>query len=115
MRVALIGGMDRLRNDYANAASEKGFSLIHIERDRPGMSESLESADAIIVFTNKISHEAKRKAAHSAKKRSIPLITAHSCGVSTLRRCLAKSLDKQGLNIKPTCKPASIKYGGGAA
>ena len=42
----------------------------------------------MIVFTNKISHEAKRKAVQVARSRNIPLQMVHSCGVSSLRECL---------------------------
>ena len=44
--------------------------------------------DALIIFTNKISHEAKRKAVRFARSRNIPLQLIHSCGVSSLRECL---------------------------
>ena len=44
-----------------------------------------------IVFTNKVSHEAKRKALLHARSRNIPIHLVHSCGVSSLRDCLFSS------------------------
>ena len=50
--------------------------------------DKIGNPDAMIVFTNKISHEAKRKAVQVARSRNIPLQMVHSCGVSSLRECL---------------------------
>ncbi len=88
MSVTLIGGMDRLRADYMAAAKEMGHKLRCVARNERNFQEKIGSPDMLIVFTNKISHEAKRKAAEVAKSRSVPLRLAHSCGVSTLRDCL---------------------------
>lgn len=50
--------------------------------------DKIGNPDAVIVFTNKISHEAKRKAMQLARSRQIPIHLVHSCGVSSLRSCL---------------------------
>ncbi|MBB5142896.1 DUF2325 domain-containing protein [Desulfovibrio intestinalis] len=88
MCVTLIGGMDRLQKDYIAAAKENGHSLKCISRNERNFIEKIGNPDAMIVFTNKISHEAKRKAVHVARSRNIPLQMVHSCGVSSLRECL---------------------------
>ena len=91
MCVTLIGGMDRLYKDYIAAAKEKGHSLKCISRNERNFTEKIGNHDAMIVFTNKISHEAKRKAVQVARSRNIPLQMVHSCGVSSLRECLRSS------------------------
>lgn len=88
MCVTLVGGMDRLKAEYTAAARECGCNLKCIARNERNFQDKIGSPDMLIVFTNKISHEAKRKAAQFAKSRSIPIRLAHSCGVSTLRECL---------------------------
>ena len=88
MCVTLIGGMDRLRSDYIAAAKERGFHLRCISRNERNFVDKIGNPDAMIVFTNKISHEAKRKAVNVARSRHIPLRMVHSCGVSSLRECL---------------------------
>ncbi len=88
MCVTLIGGMDRLHKDYIAAAKEKGHFLKCIARNERNFIEKIGNPDALIVFTNKISHEAKRKAVQVARSRNIPLHLVHSCGVSSLRECL---------------------------
>lgn len=90
MCVTLIGGMDRLKAEYTSAAKEQGCDLKCIARNERNFASKIGAPDLLIVFTNKISHEARRKASEVAKNRSIPLRLAHSCGVSTLRECLKK-------------------------
>lgn len=91
MCVTLIGGMDRLQKDYIAAAKENGHSLKCISRNERNFIDKIGNPDAMIVFTNKISHEAKRKAVQVARSRNIPLQMVHSCGVSSLRECLRDS------------------------
>ncbi|MBR4741566.1 MAG: DUF2325 domain-containing protein [Desulfovibrio sp.] len=88
MCVTLIGGMDRLKSDYETAAREQGCHLKCISRNERNFEEKIGTPDALIIFTNKISHEAKRKAVAVARQRKIPLRMIHSCGVSSLRECL---------------------------
>jgi ABC-type uncharacterized transport system substrate-binding protein len=80
--------MDRLQKDYIAAAKENGHSLKCISRNERNFVDKIGNPDALIVFTNKVSHEAKRKAVQVARSRNIPLQMVHSCGVSSLRECL---------------------------
>lgn len=89
MCVTLIGGMDRLKQDYIAAAREGGATLKCISRNERNFSDKIGNPDAIIVFTNKVSHEARRKALEHARSRRIPIHMVHSCGVSSLRDCLS--------------------------
>lgn len=88
MCVTLIGGMDRLKADYEAAAREKGHQLRHVSRNEANFKSKTGEPDLLIIFTNKVSHEAKRKALSLAKARNIPIKLVHSCGLSTLRECL---------------------------
>ena len=82
MCVTLIGGMDRLKQDYIAAARQGGATLKCISRNERNFVDKIGNPDAIIVFTNKVSHEANR---------NIPIHLVHSCGVSSLRDCLSSS------------------------
>ena len=88
MSVTLIGGMDRLKPEYISTAEALGHDLKCISRNERNFVAKIGNPDALIVFTNKISHEAKRKAQQAARSRNIPIRFVHSCGVSTLRECL---------------------------
>ncbi|MBQ7456668.1 MAG: DUF2325 domain-containing protein [Desulfovibrio sp.] len=87
MCATLIGGMDRLKSEYIAAAKELGWNLRCISRNERNFIEKIGNPDTMIVFTNKISHEAKRKAVQVARSKNIPLQMIHSCGVSSLREC----------------------------
>lgn len=88
MSITLVGGMDRLKSEYMAAASSGGHSLRFISRNERNFTDKMGNPDAVIVFTNKVSHEARRKAMQVAKSRKIPIHMVHSCGLSTLRDCL---------------------------
>lgn len=92
MKIVLIGGMDRLKADYEKVAHSKGHKLKSISRDESGLESRIGEADKIIVFTNKVSHCARNKALRYGQAQGIPVQLAHSCGVSTLKNCLAISL-----------------------
>lgn len=91
MSITLIGGMDRLKSEYIVAASSGGHSLKFLSRNERNFADKMGNPDAVIVFTNKVSHEARRKAQRLARARNIPLHFLHSCGLSTLRECLGLS------------------------
>lgn len=93
MSITLIGGMDRLHSDYIAAAKSMGHKLRCIARNERNFQAKIGAPDMLIVFTNKISHEAKRKASEVAKNRGLPIRLIHSCGVSTLCNCLKSNMN----------------------
>ena len=77
MCVALIGGMKRLEKNYVAEAKKYGINLKVFNVSGPSMSSKLKSVDAVVVFTNKVSHNAKKQAvcvAHD-KRPPFPLIS----------------------------------------
>lgn len=88
MSIALIGGMDRLERHYINEAEKFGFNLRVFTKFVTGMSEKIGNVDVLVIFTNKVSHRAKKEAMNVAKSGKIPVFMYHSCGVCSLRDCL---------------------------
>lgn len=88
MCVTLVGGMDRLQAEYMEAARQIGHSLKCIARNEKNFADKIGNPDRLIVFTNKISHEARQKVMRVARRKNIPVFLLHSCGISTLRNCL---------------------------
>jgi len=64
MCVALIGGMDRLKKEYQRRGSKYGAEIRHFEKVCSYLEQKLGSVDAIIVFTDKVSHNARNIALH---------------------------------------------------
>lgn len=87
MCVALIGGMDRLERNYINEAERAGIDLRVFTKSETGIDSKIKNVDAVIIFTNKVSHSAKREVMSVAKSRKIPVFMYHSCGICTLRNC----------------------------
>ena len=88
MCVALIGGMDRLERQYINVAKQLGIKLKVFSKHKPTLQSKIENVDGMVIFTNKVSHEARKEAVRIAKINKIPFLMHHSCGVCTLRDCL---------------------------
>jgi ABC-type uncharacterized transport system substrate-binding protein len=87
MSVALVGGMDRLAKHYQGEAKKHGIKLSIFSQSHSGMQSKIKNCDAVVVFTNKVSHSARNAAIAEAKKREIPIYQFHSCGLCTLRDC----------------------------
>jgi len=88
MSVVLVGGMDRLGNQYRKEAKRMGMKLRIFNQSENDLEGKIGSADAVVIFTNKVSHQARNQAVATAKRRGIPLFMHHGCGVCTLRECL---------------------------
>ena len=85
MCATLIGGMDRLKRDYINTAKSQGVKLKVFTGKENSIAGKMGTPDMVILFTNKVSHAARREVVQYAKSKDIPVHMAHSCGVSTLK------------------------------
>ena len=88
MCVAIIGGMDRLERHYMNEAKRCGIDLKVFTSPETRMTSKIKDVDAVVIFTNKVSHKARKEAVNVAKARNIPIFMYHSCGICTLRDCI---------------------------
>jgi hypothetical protein len=88
MCLAVIGGMDRLQRHYREEADRTGVELRIFNRSEANLAAKLNNVDALVIFTNKISHRARNEAVTVARRKEIPVFMYHSCGVCTLRNCL---------------------------
>ncbi len=89
MCVALIGGMDRLERNYINVAEKFGIDLKVFTKSESGIASKVKNMDALVIFTNKVSHRAKKEVMNIARAKNIPVFMYHSCGICTLRDCLS--------------------------
>ena len=95
MCIALIGGMDMLERHYKNEAEKFGVDLKVFNASAAGIASMVKAADAVVIFTNKVSHRARKEVVNMARSRNIPVFQYHSCRVCTLRDCL-NCLHKKG-------------------
>ncbi|MFZ3207658.1 MAG: DUF2325 domain-containing protein [Geobacteraceae bacterium] len=92
MCIALIGGMDRLERHYKEEAERAGVGLRVFNRSEANICSKIKNVDAMVIFTNKVSHQVKAEAMKAAKANDIPVFMHHACGVCTLRDCLNRFL-----------------------
>ncbi|MDD2501541.1 MAG: DUF2325 domain-containing protein [Geobacter sp.] len=88
MSIVLVGGMDRLGEKYLHEAKKLGMDLRIFSQAEQNMGSKIKYADAVVIFTNKVSHHARNEAKSAAKKHGVPIFMHHACGVCTLRECL---------------------------
>lgn len=88
MSIVLVGGMDRLGEKYREVARDLGMDLRIFSQAKQNLGSRIKHADAVVIFTNKVSHHARHEAFNAAKKQGIPVVMHHACGVCTLRDCL---------------------------
>lgn len=98
MCVALIGGMDRLERQYICEAEKFGIDLRVFTKPEKGITSKIKNMDAVVIFTNKVSHKAKIEVMNTAKSKNIRVLLQHSCGICTLRDCL--SCIKNGKEVR---------------
>lgn len=88
MCAALIGGMDRLKREYMTEAKKNGVKLKHYTGKERKIGSSLGRVDFVVMFTNKVSHKARKDVLDAVRGTDVPVYMHHSCGISTLRKCL---------------------------
>lgn len=88
MRVSLVGGIDRLERRYLQEAEKAGVDLKIFNRLEADLSAKIRHAEAVVLFTSKISHKARAKVMNVAHAKDIPVFMSHNCGVCALRDCL---------------------------
>jgi len=91
MCAALIGGMDRLKREYMTEAEKSGVKLKCYTGKERSISGSLGNVDFVVLFTNKVSHKARKDVLAALRGTKVPVIMRHSCGVSTLREALGEA------------------------
>lgn len=91
MCIALIGGMDRLERKYIEDAKSFGITLKVYTKKKIDLPERIKHVDAVIIFTGKVSHLIKNQVIKCAYSTKIPVILCHSCGLSSLRKCIIEA------------------------
>lgn len=88
MSIAIIGGMKRLEARYREEGRRRGFDLKVFNVSGRDLERKLLKMAAVVLFTDRISHNARREVVRAARLHQIPLYQYHSCGLCTLRDCL---------------------------
>ncbi len=93
MSIVLVGGHDKMHSQYKNVASKHGHKVKVYTQLTAGFEKSIGHPDAIVLFTDKVSHKMVWIATKKAKKENIPIIRNHSSSISALESVL-KNMEK---------------------
>jgi hypothetical protein len=88
MSVAIIGGLDRLKNVYKIQGSDMGYKVKMFGQRVPSLGKRLSSVDAIVVFTRNVAHDMVVEASRIARQFNIPITWSHSNSAGGLKRSL---------------------------
>lgn len=90
MSIVVVGGFTRMQDEYKHIAEQFGHKLKVYNTISPAFEKSLGSPDAILVFTNTVSHSMVGTVVRKAKKDCIPVVRSHSSSGSSLKRMLTQ-------------------------
>jgi uncharacterized protein DUF2325 len=88
MRISLIGGIDRLHRHYRQEAENIGVDLRIFNRSGTNLPDRIKHTEAVVIFTSKVSHQARMQVMSVARAKKIPVFMSDNCGICALRDCL---------------------------
>ncbi len=88
MSVAILGGLDRLKNSYEKECRGRGFDARVFSQRVPNLAQRMNGVNRIVIFTGTIAHPMVTEAVRVAKIQNIPVDRCHSSSLSALKRCL---------------------------
>ena len=88
MSVIVVGGIERLGQQYRAEGERQGIDIQIFNQDEQNIYSTIKNSDGVVIFTNMISHQARKRAVKAAKNEKIPVLLHHSCGLCSLRECL---------------------------
>ena len=84
MSILLVGGHDRMHDTYKGIGSKFGHK-VKVFTQRPSKFEKvIGKPDAIVLFTNTVSHSMVSVAVKEAKRKNIPVIRCHNSSAVSL-------------------------------
>lgn len=105
MSIVLVGGMKRQETHYLREARKYGIELQVFNQACRRLSGQIAQADVMVIFTGKISHEARDQALGAARKQRVPVIQQHACGLASLRQCFDGLRQQAAHQTGPPPKP----------
>lgn len=80
MSIVLVGGHDRMHDEYKAIGGKHGHRIKVFTQMPPRFNKSIGEPDVIVLFTSTVSHKMVLTAVKEAKKKNIPVIR---CGTSS--------------------------------
>lgn len=88
MSIAIIGGMDRLKNEYQRQAKSLGYKVKYFGRKVPGLGKRVSGVHGIVVFTGMVAHHMMAEVNRAARQNRIPVLRIATSSVAGLKKSL---------------------------
>lgn len=90
MSIAVLGGLDRLKNSYKQKGKDLGHEIKVFSQRVPDMVRRLRGVHYIVIFTGTIAHPMVKDARRAARRYDIPIELSHSSSISAFHKCLTE-------------------------
>lgn len=88
MSILIVGGHDRMHNEYKTVGSKYGHSIKVFTQMPPKFEKIIGRPDAIVLFTSTASHCMVNTAVKEAKKKNIPVVRCHNSSAVSLENSI---------------------------
>lgn len=86
MCIAIAGGIKGLERNYVDITNQHGFKCKVFNRNVPDLSKKIMSVDAVILFTDTVSHKVALQCNRICKKCDIKIRRVHSSSITQLEK-----------------------------
>jgi hypothetical protein len=88
MSIAIIGGMDRLKNVYERQAKNLGYKVKYFVRKVPNLGKRISRVDGIVILTGMVAHHMVSEVNRTARLRRIPILHIPSSSAAGFKKHL---------------------------
>jgi hypothetical protein len=100
MSLVLVGGHDRMHQEYKVICSKYGHSVKIYTQMPARFDKVIGNPDGIVVFTGIVSHKMMHTAVKEARRKNIPVLRCHNCGVSSFQDLIKELESKKVKHVK---------------
>lgn len=91
MSILLVGGHDRMHEEYRGVCSKHGHRAKIYTQMPPRFDKVIGNPDKIVLFIGTVSHKMMQTAVKEAKKKNIPVIRCLNSSATSLERVLQEN------------------------
>lgn len=90
MSIVLVGGHDRMQEEYKQICSKRGHRVKIYTQMPARFDKVIGNPDSIVLFTSTVSHKMILTALREAKRKNINVVRSHSSSATSLEELLKK-------------------------
>lgn len=90
MSIVVVGGHDRMQDEYKEICSKRGHRAKIYTQMPARFDKAIGSPDSIVLFTSTVSHKMVLAALKEAKRKNINVVRSHSSSATSFEELLKK-------------------------